>query len=247
MSEFNPQAAPVPPPPAYTPPSRPAQSWLKRPVIFGQSAPWLALYAVVIIGAGWYLFAPDSKPNVNRLAFSNQDLQPAPQTNSLSFAPVTSPVSSGTQGSSTDSGDLAKMQDQVATMIGGLRSRSEVDRQAIEQLAQKVNALSDSQTQLKQQVSELQAQNALLPARGVVAQAHPGNRAAASTLPKMDRTPASAPLAGMHLSAVQNGMAWVLWQDKTWAVQVGDTLGPVTVTGIDAQSRQVRTSAGTLQ
>jgi len=51
----------------------------------------------------------------------------------------------------------------------------------------------------------------------------------------------------MHLSAVQTGMAWVLWQDKTWAVQVGDTLGPVTVTGIDAPSRQVHTSAGTLQ
>jgi len=239
MSEFSPQAAPVPPP-AYTPPpsSKDPFLWLKRPVIFGQSILWLALYAAIFIGAALYFFAPEPKSNVNRLAFGSQDLQPVSQPTVGSFAPV---------GVATASADLSQMQDQVASMVAGVRTHSEVNRQAIEQLAQKVNAMADVQALLKQQVSELQAQNALLSARAIANPSAPVNRIANSKPAKIDRPPASSPLAGMQVRGVQNGMAWVYWQDKTWAVQVGDPLGPVTITGIDAQARQVRTSAGTLQ
>lgn len=245
MSEFSPQTAPMPPPTHTPPPSRQVDiNWLKRPVIWGQSIPWLALYAAMLIGAAMYFFAPEPKSNVNRLAFGSQDLQPATESKPSTFATVNpdntfAPVASGP--------DLSQMQDQVAAMIASVRTYSDVNRQAIEQLAQKVNAMADVQALLKQQMSELQAQKALLSARSIVSPSTSANRVARSKPAKADHPPASSPLAGMQVRGVQNGMAWVFWQDKTWAVQVGDPLGPVTIIGIDAQARQVRTSAGTLQ
>lgn len=229
MNEFNPQAVPEPlVPPAPLKSSTLSREWLTKPVYLGLSAPWLAGCVLIMGLAGWYLFAPESSPSVNRLAFSDQDI--------VANQPMTSTPRSDAS--------VTQIQDQVVTMVTGVRSYSEANRAAITELAATVKSLAESQVALKQQISELQAQNSLLSARPA-AQSRPSSSRRASTA----NTPAAAPspLAGMHLSAVQNGMAWVTWQDKTWAVQVGDTLGPVTVTGIDAKSRRVRTSAGPLE
>jgi intracellular multiplication protein IcmG len=220
------------------------QHWLKRPIVMGQSIPWLALYGVIIVGAAVYFFRPEPAANVNRLAFGSQNLQSAPLSfDTASSAPA---ISGGSMAQVASASSLAQMQNEVAGMVAGVRAHSEVNRQAIEQMALKVNALADTQALLKQQISELQAQAALQSAHNLVAPSAPVRRVAA-VADKPRPVPPSSPLAGMHLSAVQNGMAWVQWQDKTWAVEVGDTLGPVTVTGIDAPSRLVHTSAGTLQ
>ncbi|MFA0921432.1 conjugal transfer protein TraP [Pseudomonas tremae] len=246
MSEFGSEAAA--PPPAYVPPPNGDQHWLKRPIVLGQSIPWLVLYVLIVIAAGVYLYRPDPVNNVNRLAFNGQDLPAVAQTAPLSFdtASIGQMNSGGAMLQSGSASNLSQMQDEVAAMIKAVQTHSDVNRQAIEQLALKVNGMSDSQAVLKQQIAELQAQNALLSARGAVGPTKQARKAVASTV-KPRPVPSSSPLAGMHLRAVQNGMAWVLWEDKTWAVQVGDTLGPVTVTDIDAPSRLVRTSAGTLQ
>lgn len=241
MSEFSPQAAPLPPP-AYIPPANTDQHWLKRPIIVGQSIPWLALYAVIVIAAGWYLFAPESQPNANRLAFGSQDLQPTAQPRSISFD---TPVSANVPAPMYQGTDLSQMQDQVAAMVAGVRTYSEGNRDAITQLAASVKTLSENQTRMQQQMEELQAKLALSSAPVAATPARQVVRAVARQPASTSAAP--GPLSGMHLSAVQNGMAWVLWQDKTWAVEVGDTVGPVTVTGIDASSRLVHTSAGTLQ
>lgn len=227
MSEFSPQAVPEPiVPPASRQSSRPASEWLTKPVLMGQSAPWLALYAVVLIAAGWYLFAPESSPSTNSLAFAEQDMVANQPTMSMPRFD-TNPT---------------QIQDQVVTMVTGVRTYAETNRDAITKLAATVKSLTESQAALKQQISELQAHNALLSAR-------PAARAVNRTNPSRTTNTAGtpSPLAGMRVSAIQNGMAWVTWQEKTWAVQVGDTLGPVTVTGIDAKSRRVRTSAGLLE
>lgn len=227
MSEFSPQAEPEPiVPPASRRSSRPASEWLTKPVLLGQSAPWLALYAVILIGVGWYLFAPESSPSTNRLAFAEQDM--------VANQPMM-PMPRSEAGT-------AQIQEQVVTMVTGVRTYAEANRDAITKLAATVKSLTESQAALKQQISELQAHNALLSARPA---ARPVNRTTQSRPNKAADTP--SPLAGMQVSAIQNGMAWVTWQDKTWAVQVGDTLGPVTVTGIDAKARRVRTSAGALE
>lgn len=247
MSEFGSQAE-VEPTPAYVPPPQGDQHWLKRPIVLGQSVPWLVLYVLIVIAAGVYLFRPDPVNNVNRLAFNGQDLPAVAPTAPLSFDTASNGQmnSGGAMLQSGSASTLSQMQDEVAAMIKAVRTHSEVNRQAIEQLALKVNGIADNQALLMQQIAELQAQNALLSARGAVGPTTQAPKAAAATA-KPRPLPPSSPLAGMRLSSVQNGMAWVFWEDKTWAVQVGDTLGPVTVTGIDAPSRLVRTSAGTLQ
>ncbi len=249
MSEFGTKEAQEPSSaPANLPPPNDDQHWLKRPILLGQSIPWLALYGLVIIAAAVYLFRPDPAPNVNRLAFDGQDLPSAMQSGTLSFDASSNGQanSGGVMAQPGSASSLSQMQDEVAAMIGDVRTHSEVNRQAIEQLALKVNGLADGQALLKQQVVELQAQNALLSAREHTAPSGPSQRTVAVAAKPLSAPP-SGPLSGMHLRAVQNGMAWVMWEDKTWAVQVGDTLGAITVTGIDASSRLVRTSAGTLQ
>jgi intracellular multiplication protein IcmG len=245
MSEFSPQAAPVPPP-AYTPPPNVDQHWLKRPIIWGQSIPWLALYALIFIAAVLFLFRPDPAASSNGRAFGSQDLQPTAQSAPLSFDTMSSVQASpnGSMLQAASASSVSQMQDQVAGMVASVRAYGEANREAITQVAASLKVTIENQHKLQQQIDELQAKFALSSAP--VAQAKPVVRTAAA------RQPARAavlpePLSGMHLSAVQNGMAWVQWQDKTWAVEVGDTLGPVTVTGIDAPSRVVHTSAGTLQ
>ncbi len=242
MSEFSPPPPQAAPPVQPAPYHEPSGSWLTRPVLFGQSIPWLVGIVALVIGAAWYLYGPESITTVNRLAFDDKDLQPAPAT--LSFGPATAaPVRSASLPAAPDT-NLAQLQDQVAAMVAGVRAHSEANREAIERLAETTKTVMANQAALKQQLSELQAQLALSSARPVPAQPSSATRTVVSKA-KADHTP--APLAGMHLSAVQNGMAWVNWQDKTWAVQVGDPLGPVTITGIDAQARRVRTTAGTLE
>lgn len=239
MSEFSTKAAPVPPPVEPHSPQETSKHWLKRPLLFGLSIPWIALYVLIIIAAVWWLFVPASTPSVNRLAFGDQDLQPASQ--SLSFAPAVP--------QSAPDGNLSQIQDQVVAMVGGVRSHSEANREAIEQLAVTVRALIDADDKLKQQVSELQAQVALYSTQRSAVAVKPAIHVAANktskSSPLLDR--AVGPLDGMRRVSVQNGMAWVFYQDKTWAVQVGDSLGPITVTGIDAKAQLIHTSAGILK
>jgi intracellular multiplication protein IcmG len=240
MSEFSPQTAVPPPAPVMQAPS---QSWLQRPIILGLSIPWIAGLVVVLIAAAAYLFMPAQTSNVNRLAFGDQEA-----VSDQAFTPVATPKTVALGGASFQvqpDANVTQIQDQVAAMVSGVRSYAEANRDAITKLAETVKSLSAGQAALKQQITELQAQNAILSAaHGTTPQSRPTVRTEPGRASKP--TPTS-PLAGMHLSAVQNGMAWVFWQDKTWAVQVGDTVGPVTVTGIDAQSRRVRTSAGVLE
>ena len=231
MSEFSPpESAPIletPPPPSSI--LGPRVDWLRRPLLLGLSLPWLAGVGVVLGLAAWHLFAPESPPTVNQLAFEGGDLQPV---SSELKAPAL--VSAGP--------GLSQMQDEVAKMFGDARSFAEANRTAIERLVEANKAKDVKLAALQQQVVEVQAQISLLSARAPSSKPVVAHRRAqpAAVTP-------SSPLTGMRLSAVQFGMAWVYWQEKTWAVQVGDSLGSVTVTGIDAGTRQVHTSAGTLK
>lgn len=51
----------------------------------------------------------------------------------------------------------------------------------------------------------------------------------------------------MRLESLQDGMAWISWQGRTWAVAAGDRLGGVTVRDINPSERSVTTSAGVLR
>ncbi|HBK4731495.1 TPA: hypothetical protein LLS83_005849 [Klebsiella michiganensis] len=51
----------------------------------------------------------------------------------------------------------------------------------------------------------------------------------------------------VQLISIASGMAWVKWQDKTWAVIPGDRLGSLTIRRIDTAERVVHTSAGIIR
>lgn len=205
-------------------------NWWTRPIVIGLTAPWLAGAALLIGGAAWLLFAPEQQPSTNDLAFSNEmmpvessRLMPAKEEYQV---PVPQP------------------EDTQIKAVDGLREYAEANRAGIERLAETVKAQSAKMAVLQQQLSEAQAQLSLVSSRVSKVESKPSDHPRRSPTPK---APATTPLDGMRLRSIQADMAWVFYEDKTWAVQVGDDIGPVTITGIDAISRSVATSGGTLK
>lgn len=254
MSEFNQTSAP-PEPIAQRPeaPRRKAAPWWSRELILGLSLPWIVGILLILAAGIWYLFGPAPTPKINALAFgdaadTSSRRSPAPASPSAPAA--FEQFGQGASSSEPAGAGLTSIQDEVARMVGGMRSYEEATRTAVERLSETVKSQGVLMGKLQAQVSELQAVNAVLSGRLDTLGQRPGNTVAqpsARSYPSKPAPKISSPVADMHLSAIQNGMAWVRWQDKTWAVQVGDSLGSVRITGIDAPDRQVRTSAGTIQ
>jgi intracellular multiplication protein IcmG len=207
--------------------------WLTRPMLMGLSLPWLIGLSVLLIAAGWYFLVPDRGATVDSLAFGDDGgLQPVPPEPSAHAGP---------------SFGMPPPQADYSQAILAVQQYAEANRTVIGQQVQTLKAQAAQMAQMQDELKEAQAQISVLTARfSSVAEVKP--RAAPKTSVKAVKTvTTSTPLSGMRLSSVQVGMAWVNWQDKTWAVQVGDALGSVTVTSIDAASRQVHTTAGTIE
>jgi len=204
----------------------------------GLSLPWLVGIAVLMIGLGWYLFAPERSSTIDSLAFGDES----------GLQPVVSPPKASAQVDAAFGMPQAQQADltQMVEAIGGVRSYAEANRTGLERLAQSFKAQAVQIAALQEQVKEAQAQISVLSARLSTQETKP-RATPRSVVKTVSPVTSSSPLTGMRLNAVQVGMAWVYWQDKTWAVQVGDPLGSVTVTSIDAASRQVHTSAGTIK
>ena len=238
MSEFSATAEDRVSPVVSAPSSQSAdQGVWQRPMMGGLSLPWIIGVVVILVGAGWYLFGPDSTPTVNQLAFREDHDEQSITTEGTGTTPPLRATS--------DAGG-SQFKDEVALMIGGVRSYAETNRTAIGRLSETVKSQGAGMTLQQQQLSEAQAQLSVLSARLSSLEGRPVVQV---STPRATKPAARvrSPLTGMRVEAVQNGMAWLFWQDRTWAVKVGDPLGPVTVTGIDAPTREVRTSAGTLK
>ncbi|KPW49291.1 hypothetical protein ALO86_200288 [Pseudomonas syringae pv. berberidis] len=236
MSEFSPAEPKASTIEMPAPTQAPSRSVWQRPIVMGLSLPWLIGIALLLALVGWYLFAREENPSVNRLAFENDlEQQPLPAEQSS-----THPVADAAES------DLGQFKNEVAVMIGGVRTYAEVNRTAIQRLSETIKTQGVAQQALQQQLAEAQAQNSVLSARLSFLEGRPG----ATTTTQQASKPVAktrSPLNGMRVQAIQNGMAWVYWQDKTWAVSPGEKLGQVTVTGINPQAREVLTSAGTIK
>lgn len=241
MNEFNPSSSPEtdhvePPVPPHREHGGARYLLLERKYAFGLTAPWLLGCGVMLIVVALYLFdsAQPAKPTVNDLAgfddASNvSPAQPATPQNALPSAPAPA------------AGDVGQIRQDVANMVNGVRDYAQANRTAITQLSDAVKVLSQQVASDQQVVGQYQTQIQSLNARLADLETQRVNGAARPT-------PAHrSPTAGMHLSSVEDGMAWVLWNGKTWAVKEGDRLGNLTVTGIDAPDRQVFTSAGVIR
>ncbi|MBN5232438.1 hypothetical protein JY446_24225 [Serratia marcescens] len=136
--------------PTHTMPAKPGL--MQRKLLFSLTLPWLA-GAVLTLGlSAVYLFAPDlnggdSGSAATPDAFSESEYvqSPAPVT----LAPVTS----------AGSADSVQLQNDVATMVGGVRSFAETNRTAISRLSDTVKTQSTALAAMKQQMADLQAQN----------------------------------------------------------------------------------------
>lgn len=211
---------------------------LERKYFLGLTGPWLLGFGVLLIVMAWYLIGSTqpAKQNVNDLAGFDNTTSSAPaspasqtQSNTLPNAPAQS------------SGGDAQIRDDVAKMVNGVRDYSQANRTAIQRLSDAVKALSQEVANQQQITGQYQTQIASLNARIAELEA---NRVNGVTPHRITHR---SPTSGMRLNAVEDGMAWILWNGKTWAVKEGDQLGNVTVTQIDAPDRQVFTSAGVIR
>ncbi|WP_254302960.1 conjugal transfer protein TraP [Rahnella sp. BCC 1045] len=245
MIELNapPEDAPVP---VSSPPApKPAGSILTRPLIFGQSLPWLAGIVIVLAVAAWYFFWPSSSvPDTGQLAFG----QPAGMR---AVAPASSiPLQTGglhVPGAAPSEGIAGgTVPEEVVKMIRDGRDFEAANREAISRLSDTVRAQSAALAALQKQSENQVAENATLANRLTVLEAR-APAAPTSSVNTKHRSVRRPALAGMQLEGVQDGMAWVKWQGQTWAVQPGQQLGSLTVIEVNADNREVVTSGGVLR
>ncbi|PIF06911.1 conjugal transfer protein TraP [Candidatus Pantoea floridensis] len=257
MNEFDPQPAVSAPDnaPVPAPPVQKKESLLTRKLWLGQSLPWLAGGAIVLLAASWFLLVPSSSaPDAGQLAFGQDpgfgSVQPAPAPAASPVTPAPAPAPPQTGGLSVPAGALndpaagGSVPDDVVKLIHEGREFEAANREAITRLSDTVRAQSRALTTLQQRLEGVEKENArlgnLVTVLAVRPDAAPGHAAAGQK-----RTRSA--LSGMRLESLQNGMAWISWQGRTWAVQAGDSLGGVTVREVNTDDRSITTSAGVLR
>ena len=251
----SPQQAPPPPPKK--------QSLLTRPLLMGQSLPWLAGGVLGLAFAGWYLFMPSSSaPDAGQLAFGQEQGFSAVQSGSppasaqpgaapLQPVQVSEPAPVQTGGLTVPAAGLTvsegsgSVPEDVVKLIHEGRAFETANREAIMRLSDTVRAQSAALATMQVSLDGIASENRGLADRLAALGAR---QALPSTAREtVGKTARRTPLSGMRLESVQDGMAWVSWQGQTWAVQPGDRLGAVTVSGVNVAERSVTTSAGVLR
>ncbi|WP_210512577.1 conjugal transfer protein TraP [Pantoea ananatis] len=248
MTEFDTQPEVTAPVSTAAPPPVPQQqSFLTRPVFLGYSLPWLLAIVLGMSVVAWYLFWPSSSSqDASQRAFG-QDAglvaaqQPAAATVAsvpLQTGGLSVPVTAGTNGAGISASA------DVDAQIRENREFEAANREAISRLSGTVKAQTKALAALQQQLDGVAKENARLGNLVTVLAVRP-----VAEVPGHSggRKTARSPLAGMQLEGLQDGMAWISWQGRTWAVQPGDSLGSVTVRDINASERSVTTSAGVLR
>lgn len=243
MSEFDePKPADnTPAAPAAPPPAAHGQGILTRPVFLGYSLPWLAGIFLALGATAFYLFWPAStSTDAGQRAFGQgaglmavQAPAPAvPQTGGLSVPATVSAAGAG------------GVPEDVVALIREGREFEAANREAITRLSDTVRAQTKALSALQQQLDGVAQENARLGNLVTLLAARPAADAPGQTAVRKGTRSA---LAGLRLESLQDGMAWVSWQGRTYAVQPGDSLGGVTVRDINAAERSVATSAGVLR
>ncbi|WP_276740417.1 conjugal transfer protein TraP [Pantoea septica] len=251
MNEFEPQPAEIAPVTPTAPPPPKKESLLTRKIWLGQSLPWLAVGALLIAAAGWYLLWPSSSvPDAGELAFGQpaglSAVQQAPATVPAPAAPV--PLQTG--GLSVPDGTLSgasaagSVPEEVVKLIREGRDFEAANREAITRLSDTVRAQTRALATLQQQMDNITQENSRLANQLAVLAARPAEPAGQAAGAR--RTTRSA-IAGMRLESLQDGMAWISWQGRTYAVQSGDSLGGLIVRDVNVSDRSVTTSAGVLR
>lgn len=253
MTEFDPQPAQTAPvPPAASPPAPPKQGILTRPLLLGYSLPWLLGIVLVLGGLAMVMFWPSSSSqDASQRAFGQDGgLEPVQHSAAAPVKPAAAPAPLQTGGlnvpaSVSAPGTAGSVPDDMASAIRESREFEAANREAITRLSDTVRAQTKALAVLQQQLDGVAQENVRLGNLMTVLAVRPAPEAngAASSGRKGTRSA----LTGMRLESLQDGMAWISWQGRTWAVASGDRLGGVTVRDINPSERSVTTSAGVLR
>lgn len=140
-----------------------------------------------------------------------------------------------------------------------VRAYAEANREAITRLAGRVEQLSLRLAEQQARLETLAKSGAIVSTDKRPTTALPPAPAAPSVTsgtaqkPTVQKAPETGPRGqtvttkDIQLVSIASGMAWVKWQDKTWAVIPGDRLGNITISHIDTTERAVHTSAGVIR
>lgn len=241
MSEFS--TASIMPDPSQTAPSQKEKeniktklsAFMQKKLLLGLTPPWIGGFLSLFLLFSWYLFSPEKPQSVPQLSFQHEE--PLEEMGSNSTKPQYS----------MDTYAISKIQNDVTNVIDGVKSFSEANRSAIERLSETVKVQYSIIEKLQKQLQEAKDQQDRLTNRISVLENRSKSNAYSIKENTKKRPNKKNALSGMRIESIQDGMVWIYWQDKTWALQKGDTLGNVTITGIDAEKRNVSTSVGLLR
>nr|WP_280527832.1 conjugal transfer protein TraP [Erwinia rhapontici] len=225
---------------------------MTRPLLMGQSLPWLAGIVLVLAFACWYLFWPSSSnPDAEQLAFGPGSGYSAEQPAAAPAPSLSLPEPVQTGGLSVPAASVSvndaggSVPEDVVKLIREGREFEAANREAITRLSDTVRAQSKALAGLQQRLDGLATENSRLAGQLTVVAARPASSGTARAT--TGNTGRRSALSGMRLEGLQDGMAWVSWQGRTWAVQPGDSLGTVTVQDVNVAERSITTSAGVLR
>nr|WP_255483400.1 conjugal transfer protein TraP [Cedecea sp. P7760] len=238
-------------PPAASPSDAHKQGILTRPVLLGYSLPWLLGIFVGLGVLAWFLFWPSStSQDASHRAFGQDGgLESVQQPTAMPVnpVPVPSPPQTGdlTVPVTVNTGAVAgSAPDDLTAVVREGREFEAANREAITRLSDTVRAQTKALAALQQQLDGVAQENVRLGKLVTVLAVRPP--ADGSGRASAGRTGTRSAHAGMRLESLQDGMAWISWQGRTWAVEPGDSLGGVTVRDINTAERSVTTSAGVL-
>ncbi|ATM35079.1 MULTISPECIES: conjugal transfer protein TraP [Enterobacterales] len=207
---------------------------LEKQYVMGLNGPWLIGILIAATLAIWYLFGtatPSSQDELNAAAGFENVPPAASQPDNRSMSSTLSPPA----------GDNVK--EEVATMVNGVKTYAEANRTAIQRLSDTVKTLQQQAATAQQLQSQYREEINILKSRVATLEVEKVNTA--TSAPHRPRLLTS----GMKVSSVQDGAAWIVWKNKTWAVREGDTLadGKVNIIRIDSANRQVFTTEGVIR
>jgi len=257
VSEFQTIAADNAPSASETHSSPKKESLLTRPLFLGQSLPWLTGGALVLGIAAWYLFMPaTSAPDPSQLAFGSSadfsEVQPATATQAASEmqSTTTSSAAAPQNGglslpAETASVTASMVPDEIVKIIRDGQAFEAANREAITRLSETVRAQNAALASLQQRLESIASENSRQSDQLTALNSR--QLSPADSHVSLGKGVRRTALSGMKLESIQDGMAWVSWQGRTWAVQSGDSLGSITIRDVNASERNVITSAGVLR
>ena len=218
-------------PPVAAAPKKPAWEWMG----YGVKA-WAGFGVLFLVLTGWLVW-PDAP--ARRAAEPLEDTAPAQNAPGTEQTPPALSVQA--QAGSTD-----RLQQELTTLMSAQQHYSQQNREDIAQLARRMDDEDRLLNALETRLSALEAAQLAALKKAQTAPAPRAPEPVPSLTHHRRRAVPRASTAGWSVNTVYPGMAWLRHGDSTWAVQPGDTLQGLHITGIDVTRREVLTDHGVI-